>query len=315
MIRTVTLSTGFDEFYTVSGVVFGGVSNVISHTTMAAGKGVNAARVVHILGDRVTAYALVGQSDRAHFERLLKQDGVDSRLVFIDHETRHNLTVLDASSTSPAAHFMGPRFVLDDEEPIKALMEKLEHDIQAGDLVTLHGSVPQGVDHSVWVKIGKLALEKGAALLVDTYAEPLIHALENLQIEACKPNQEEIQIIPGVSGKTGEEAASAALRYMAAKSVSLPIVSLGANGLRFAMDGQIWSATYPVQHPRIQVGPGDACVAGLAVLLNEGKPLMEIIRSGVAAAVAHVEGIEPSLFRERASTIIPEIKLQRLEFI
>jgi fructose-1-phosphate kinase PfkB-like protein len=44
MIRTITLNTGFDEVFTVSGISFGGVERVLDHSELAAGKGINAAR-------------------------------------------------------------------------------------------------------------------------------------------------------------------------------------------------------------------------------------------------------------------------------
>jgi fructose-1-phosphate kinase PfkB-like protein len=84
VIRTITLNTGFDEFYIVDDIEFGGVRQVRSHYTLASGKGINAARVACALGARVTAYGLVGKNDQERFGTLLQDAHVESRLVTVD---------------------------------------------------------------------------------------------------------------------------------------------------------------------------------------------------------------------------------------
>jgi fructose-1-phosphate kinase PfkB-like protein len=184
VIRTVTLNTGFDEVFAVSAVEPGGVTDVRSHVTLASGKGINAARTIAALGEPVKAYALIGRADQDRFRELLERDRVESSLIPIKASTRHNLTLLDESTGRPAAHVRAPGFTLDDPSPVEALTAGLTRDIQPGDRVILHGSAPQGLDARAWARIGKAAIERGAALLLDIYGEPLLHALE-LPVEVC----------------------------------------------------------------------------------------------------------------------------------
>ena len=125
-------------------------------------------------------------------------------------------------------------------------------------------------------------VEKGATLLLDVYGEPLLHALD-LPVEVCKPNEEEIRVLP-VSG------VDAALRFMAAKGVKLPVVSQGEKGMRFLIGGRIGTERKAVERPRFLVGAGDDAMAGLAVALRRGLSPREAIRQAVAMAAAHVEG-------------------------
>jgi 1-phosphofructokinase family hexose kinase len=292
VIRTVTLNTGFDEVFVVSAVTPGGVTEVRSHITLASGKGINAARTIAALGEPVKAYALIGRSDLDPFRDLLGRDGVESFLIPLEASTRHNLTLLDESSGRPAAHVRAPGFALEDPSLVEALTAELVRDVRPGDRVILHGSTPQGLDARTWARIGAAVVERGATLLLDVYGEPLLHALE-LTVEACKPNEDEIRILPGIRDLSGDAAVDAALRFMADQGVNLPVVSRGAEGLRFLIEGKIGVERRPVERPRFLVGAGDAAMAGLAVALQRGLRSLDAIRYAVGAAAAHVEGLEP----------------------
>jgi 1-phosphofructokinase family hexose kinase len=283
MIRTVTLNTGFDELFTVSALDFGGVSDLREHRTLASGKGINAARTIATLGEPVKAYGLIGKTDRERFQSLLQADGVGTTLVPIDASTRRNLTVLDLSSGRPAAHVRAPGFTLDDPAPVDSLRAELESDIQPGDLVSLHGSLPQGLDPRTWARLGRAALDRGAVLLLDLYGEPLLHALDQ-PVALAKPNEEEIRALPGVTGPDD------ALRYLAARGVGLPVVSRGAEGLSYLVDGRIGTARVAVEKPRFLVGAGDACMGGLLVAWARGMAAPEAVRFAVEVAAAHVAG-------------------------
>jgi 1-phosphofructokinase family hexose kinase len=284
MIRTVTLNTGFDELFTVSALDFGGVSDLREHRTLASGKGINAARTIAALGEPVKAYGLIGRADRDRFQSLLERDGVETALVPIDAPTRRNLTVLDLASGRPAAHFRAPGFTLDDPAPVDALLAELENDVQPGDLVSLHGSLPEGLDPRTWARLGRTALDRGAVLLLDLYGEPLLHALD-LPVALAKPNEEEIRIFPEVTGPDD------ALRYLAARGIALPVVSRGAEGLSFLIDGRIGTARLAVEKPRFLVGAGDACMGGFLVARQRGLGGLEAVRFAVAVAAAHVAGL------------------------
>lgn len=82
----------------------------------------------------------------------------------------------------------------------------------------------------------------------------------------------------------------AALRFLAARGVGWPVVSRGAEGLRFLIDGEIGAESRPVEHPRILVGAGDAAMAGLAVALQRRMAPLDAIGFALAVAAAHVEG-------------------------
>ncbi|MFL6264401.1 MAG: 1-phosphofructokinase family hexose kinase [Thermoanaerobaculia bacterium] len=315
MFRTVTLNTGFDELFVVSSLQYGEVSSVVRHSTFASGKGINAARIMHSLGASVKAYAIIGLSEEQEFRRCLLKDGIDYFLIPIKAPTRRNLTLLNLDSSAPAAHSAGRGFVVRDVGLIFPLFEQLTHEVEEGDVVMLHGSIPEGLPASLWSEIALLASQKGASILVDTYGPPLLHILGSSNIEICKPNEAESKIISGLRIGDSTQSVLTALRYMVSQGVSLPIISRGADGLVFVAEGSIWEAVRPIPKPRLLVGAGDACMAGLAVAFGDGKlSVFEIVKWGVAVAAAHVQGgvVENEKIDYRAKELEPGVVFRRL---
>jgi 1-phosphofructokinase family hexose kinase len=311
MIRTVTLNSGFDEVFTVANLNFGMVGDVIRRDNLASGKGFNAARIVRTLGEDVKAYGLIGAADQEEFRASLTGEGIDSGLVCIDGTTRRNLTVLAVDNGLPAAHLKGKGFEISSDEPVRALMKMLSSEIKPGDIVTLNGSTPSGLDSKTWAAFGRMAVERGAKLLVDVYGEPLIDVLSRCRVFLCKPNEEEIQIL--ISNDTEEVTVRNAIDFMVSSGVTLPIVTLGKAGLCFANGNELWAARCEVQNAKILVGAGDACLAGLAIgALRSEQPLPEIARYGVAVASAYVSTFELSDLTSATQQLLPRVIVERV---
>ena len=291
MIRTVTLNSGFDDIYSVTDVVFGGVGDLRGQTTLASGKGVNAARMAHALGAPVTAYALVGAADERRFCELLTAEAIACRLITVDAATRHNVTLISEAADQPSAHFRAPGFRIRDPGPIIHLVEQLRRDTAAGDVVTLNGSCPAGLGHQVWRDIGEVVVEKGGRLVIDVQGQSLVEVLGSLPVAVCKPNDSEMFDLPGVAGLQRWDAVRAALRYMAKCAVELPIVTLGPDGVAFGLDGEAWVATCPAQ-ARVTVGAGDAFTGAMAVEIGRhGSADLSAVTEATAVAAAFVTGI------------------------
>lgn len=309
MIRTITLNSGFDDIYTVSDVVFGGVAELRAHKMLASGKGVNAARIAGALGTPVMAYALVGRADKELFSELLRGENINSHLQIVEASTRHNVTLISDASTHPSAHFRAPGFHLASAVPIARLIKRLRTDTTAGDVVTLNGSCPTGLGTGVWREIGEAAVETGARLVVDVQGQHLVEVLATLPLAVCKPNDAEMYDIPGVAGLPRWEGVRQALHYMRGRDVKLPVVTLGPDGVAFAADGKAWVATCRVAHPRLTVGAGDALAGALAAAIDRlGKLDADMVKEATAVASAFVAGtpldhlpVVLDLFREQVN--------------
>jgi 1-phosphofructokinase family hexose kinase len=313
MIRTVTLNSGFDEFFTVSNFEFGGVGDVIAHRTIPSGKGFNAARVVRMLGEKVKAYGLVGATDHDEFASRLEEEHLPASLISVPGRVRRNLTILNLTDHLPTAHLKGQGLTLESDAPLRALISQLADEIEPGDLITLNGSTPQGLADDAWAECGRMAIEKGARLLLDVSGEPLRIILRQSRVLVCKPNEEEMSVLSGNNGDRND-AVQRSLEMMASCGVTLPMVTLGKEGLRFLVDQQSWGARCDSPNAKVLVGAGDACVAGLAVgFARSVASLSEIACHGLAVATAYVNGTDPAVFGSEVERIRPSVELQLLQ--
>jgi 1-phosphofructokinase len=315
MIRTITLNTGFDEVFTVAGVTFGGVEEVLDRLELASGKGINAARTVHALGHPVVAYGLVGAEDRDSFQAALQGEGITPVLVEVPGRTRRNLTLISVTDHRPAAHFRARGFDLRGTSALPRLAELVATQVEPGDIVTINGSVPHGAGPGTWSALAQVVLRAKARLVVDVYGPDLPSVLcsDGAGILACKPNALEIEDLPGVVAVQGDERCAVALRFMAEQGVMLPIVTRGSDGALFADDGAIWATRSPVRTARVSVGAGDAFAGGIAAAavagLSSGR---EIVGFATAVAAAHVESIPPDRLLEEMPGLRERVGFERL---
>lgn len=282
-LRTVTLNSGFDDTFVVTGVEWGGVQRVRRFASVPSGKGVNAARTAHELGVAARAYSLVGAADLGDFGAALDQEGIEHRLVGVPGRTRHNLTLLAGDAV--AAHMVGEGFQLDGPGPVAELLDVLVADCGAGDVVCCSGSVPAGLPDRVWAQMAARVRAAGADVALDAQGDAMLAALRTGSVDIAKPNEHEIAALPGVGS------VAAALSALTDYGVRFPVVTLGSRGAAFLQDGRLVRAECPVAQPRQAVGAGDAFLAGMCgALLRGAAEAAVLVSSGLAAAARHVGG-------------------------
>ncbi|MGV8845167.1 1-phosphofructokinase family hexose kinase [Tessaracoccus sp.] len=299
-LRTVTLNTGYDDYFTVHDLSWGGVGRSTGFRSVPSGKGISCARAAHALGVPVRAYALIGQGDLPEYSGRLALEGLDHHLVAVPGVTRHNLTLIDGSGHEVAAHFMAPGFTVDGPETVEPLVQRLLHDIEPGDVVTLNGSTPAGLPEDTWARFAREALGQGARVIVDAQGAAFREAMSVPGILAFKPNDEEILALPRVADAAPESRTAVGLAVLAGTGVQIPLVSRGAQGVSFLRDGQVVTLSCPVADPVQSVMAGDTFVAGLAWGLLGGASDDDCLRHALAAAAAHVAGLSGEALRTRA---------------
>lgn len=299
-LRTVTLNTGYDDYYTVTGMNWGGLGRMLAFRSVCSGKGVSCGRAALALGLPVKGYALVGAEDLGHYSAQLAAEGLDHHLLAVPGSTRHNLTLVDGEGRQVAAHFVAGGFELDGPDDVAPLFSQVLADLQPGDVVTLNGSTPSGLADDTWAGLARACLARGARVVVDAQQAAFRAALAVPGLTAFKPNDDEIAALPGVAEAAPEERVGLALRQLAATGVRIPLVSLGARGVAVLRGDEVVTLACPVENPIQSVMAGDAFVAGLAWGLLEDADDEECVRRALATAAAHVAGLGGPALRERA---------------
>jgi 6-phosphofructokinase 2 len=102
-----------------------------------------------------------------------------------------------------------------------------------------------------------------------------------------KPNVHEAEELLKTELPT-EEAIIEAARKLVETGIEVVVISRGKDGIIAATKRSIFKGVPPVLKVRSAVGAGDCTVAGLALKIAEGAPLIEACRLGVAMGAATV---------------------------
>ncbi|WP_418668327.1 1-phosphofructokinase [Allofournierella sp.] len=307
MITTVTLNASIDKLYLLENWQPGRVNRVEQCRASAGGKGVNAARVLQLLGAPVRATGFLGGHSGAYLLELLRKDGVEGDFYAVEGESRSCVNLIDAQGRGTEFLEPGPQIPAAAQA---AFCEKLRLMAKEGP-VALCGSLPAGCAPDYYARLIRAVRAAGAPVLLDSSGQALARGL-GARPDLIKPNREELAQLTGCACGSLEQvrAAAVGLRGQGAASVA---VSLGEGGALLACpEGVFWGAapSVPVQNA---TGCGDSMVAAFALAIREGRPGPEQLRFALAVAGANAMQqrtgfVEPA----DVAALLPRCRVERL---
>jgi tagatose 6-phosphate kinase len=257
VILTVTLNAALDVTYAVDALVPHRTHRVRDVAEHAGGKGVNVARLLHVLGEPVLATGLVGGHTGERIVDLLAAEGVPAAFGEIAATSRRTVVV---NSDGEATGFWEPGPLVDNAEWL-AFTDRFERLLADADVVVLSGSLPRGVPATAYAELVTAARQAGVPVVLDADGEPLWHGLA-AGPSVVKPNSDELASVVGNRPSGLAEAASAAARLREA-GAEVVVASLGSDGLVAVTGEGVWHAAVPPQSGN-PTGAGDAVAAALA---------------------------------------------------
>ena len=264
MIVTITANPTLDITYHVPELLPGDDHRVQKIYTNPGGKGINAARVLHQLGEQTFATGFLGGSTGGTIAALLDESEIPYSFISSSHPTRQSVTIIDP--VHGATLFNEPGNPYSDEHWEKFFAMLLA--LPTPDVFTVNGSFPPGTPESIVRRLYRGLLATGAPVLVDTSGAPLRWAIEE-GVHGIKPNIKELSYLFG-----SDDTAHAIPCLL--ERVQLVVASRGSEGMIAQARGgesvAVPAARFVVGNP---TGAGDAVVASLA---------RSIARDGIAAA-------------------------------
>ncbi len=247
------------------------------------GGGINVARVTAKLGRAVEAVYLAGGEVGLMLDRLLAEQGVATRRITIDGQTRLGFIVHE-TSTGLEYRFVpeGPAVPADRLEAVLAVVAESDSDYVVGS-----GSLPAGAPEDFYARAANVARARGARFVLDTSGAALKATLERAKVFLAKPSLSELEQFAG--HRLGADGAGqVAADIVARGSAELVAVTLGSDGAILASrDGVIRLPTIPVR-VHSAVGAGDSFLASMTLALARGQSTREAFVYGVAAGTAAV---------------------------
>jgi tagatose 6-phosphate kinase len=242
----------------------------------AAGKAINVAKVLKVLGETPLATGFLG-GDRGEFVRaVLSERGIESEFVTVSARTRQCLTVIDESTGTHTELVEEGRAVAPADHD--RLMEIIRRHVADCRAVVMSGTITAGVPVDLYAQVARLAHAASALALADAQGAALLELLP-AQPDLVKPTVKR--------PLTTEADVMAAMRELAERGARRVMVTSGKEPA-LAFDGRDFWRIIP---PRIQavnpIGSGDAFTAGLVWRLLRGDDLGEACRWASAAGAAN----------------------------
>ena len=282
MIYTVTLNPALDKTLSVPELRPGEVHRARVIHLDIGGKGINVSRALRMLGlESAIVAAFAGATGRAMRDGL-EQIGFRGHYLWLEGETRENLTLRDESrDLYTKINEPGPRF---GPEHVTALHQLVAALAAPGDIWAFCGSLPPGAPVDLYARLIRQVQAAGGHAFLDASGPALRKGL-SAQPFALKPNLEEASELLDTPLAT-RDAQQRAIRELQASGASMVALSRGPMGLLLAAGDEMVEALPPAVDARSPIGAGDATLAGLIWAQVEGCDLPETARRAVACGTA-----------------------------
>jgi 1-phosphofructokinase/tagatose 6-phosphate kinase len=313
MIITVTLNAAIDRTLSVPNFRLGRRHRTVEQRTMAGGKGVNVARTLKTLGQPVIATGLAGGPTGTRIVEQLTEESILNDFVRIREESRTNLSVLDPTTGEQTEiNERGPAV---SAQELELFREKLLYLAQGADHVVFAGSLPRGIEPSVYAEMVRELHKLDVTTIVDTDGDPLRLAVR-AEPDVVSPNVLEAEELVGHEFNDDEDR-TIAVGEMVQLGAREAIMTV-PDGCFAAVHDDGAPALYRVwvepREPVAAVGSGDAFLAGYVAARYQGSAPAECLRFGVACGTESTQQLGAGVIDPReAEKLLGEIEVQRLE--
>ena len=285
------------------------VNRAVTTQDCAAGKSINVAKVLKVLGEHPVATGFLG-GERGDFLRaVLAARGIDADFVTVAAQTRQCVTVIDESAGTVTE-------LVEESSPVEPadfdkLMAVVQHRINGCRAVVMSGTIAPGTPVDLYFQCARMAQQAGAISVVDARGPALVEALK-ARPGVVKPNRSELATTVGRE-LMDESAVLSAMRELCERGAQRVVVTAGKDPT-LAFDGR---RSWRIPAPRIvavnPIGSGDAFTAGLIWRLVQGEDLGEACRWATAAGAANALTIMAGeVNREDVDRLLRQVKVEQI---
>jgi tagatose 6-phosphate kinase len=282
MILAVCLNPAIDLTYSVGSLRPGTSHAVTSVHRRAGGKGINSARVLAQLGERVTLCGFAGGNHGIRLRDGLTGTGVEDALTMIAGETRQSVAVVDGADAT-VFNEPGPTVSADEWA---SLLDAFESRLAGCSAAVMSGSVPPGVPNDAYAQLVRRAGRHHVPTIVDASGDQLRNAIQTGPTVVA-PNRDELAETLGSPVGNRAELVTATAE-LSRRTGSAAVVSAGQDGLVAVAGDRGWAARPPRLVAGNPTGAGDALTAGLVRGVAHGTGWPRLLADAVALAAAAV---------------------------
>lgn len=307
MILTVCMSPSVDVTIELDSFNVGKTNIAKRKMFTFTGKALNVAIGVARLGGQVYTTGLMYNENGYMFENALDKEGVPFSFVWNKGRVRENYKFIDRRSMLTEVNDVGEAVDAEKTEEVLRLVQNLS--ARSG-VTVLSGGLPRGLEEGYYGRLAA-AVHSKSLRIVDAVGQRMFSAL-NQGVDLVKPNLDELENTLGRKISSKEDMLDACYELLdrGAKRVML---SLGKQGAVITDGTQSYYCKSLNVAMNSTVGAGDGMVAAAAMKLEQGAPLPEILRAGVAAGTATVMTVgDVSFTKEKYDELYSTLRVTRL---
>lgn len=266
LVVTVTLNPAIDKTLTIPKLRLGELNRVQDVQVDPGGKGINVTKVLNQFGVKVTATGLIAGTEGRYLLDDLEKNNISVHFHHVQGQTRTNLKIVDVEAQL-TTEINESGFVAT-EKDIQLFRSLILEKLQGATYLVLGGSLPQGVQESIYKELILLANELGIRTILDAEGEAMVEGLK-AKPYAIKPNLYELEELVGHSLKD-EVAIIKAGHELIHSGISIVAISRGKQGSIILSEKKAYKVTPFEITPKSTVGAGDAMVGAMVyTFLNE----------------------------------------------
>ncbi len=295
MIITLTLNPAIDKTAEIEPLKPGTVNRMDGARLDVGGKGINAARMINVIGGDCLSTGFVGGGMGDLFIRMLDEENIRHEFVKTASKTRVNLKLHD--NVHGVTEINEPGIAVTEEEE-QIIIEKLLGYANEKSVFILGGSMYRGADITLYAKLSQLLKEKGAIVFVDADNQAFVEALKG-KPDFVKPNKEELLRYFGMDDVNPDDVSLETMIDLCCKIIDMGVgtiaLSMGGDGAVFMNKDECFVAEGLKVQVESTVGAGDSMVGAMAYATDKGMSLKDAAILGVACSAAAVTTVGTSM--------------------
>lgn len=308
MILCVGTTPALQRSLTFPSLVVDEVNRATEVKESSAGKGINVARVLHLLGHEVLATGFLGGDTGRFMKAELDRQGVPSAFVEVPFRSRICTTIIDKVAGTTTE-------LVEESEKVEGKYWQQLKDLVASHLpkaqcMMLSGGLPPGSPQDFYAECCRMAQPHKVPVIMDARGEPLRLAMQYHPV-MVKPNRSELASTFSLKADSDEELRGAMTKLIELGTKCV-LVTMGGQGAILSDGSEFWRIPAPKIELNNPIGSGDSVAAGFASGLIKGKPLMECAKLAIACGSANALTPVPGmLYLEDVDRLLKEIQVTK----
>ncbi len=283
MILTITMNPAVDKSTSTPKLIAEKKLRCTDMCNEPGGGGINVSKAIAKLGgESIALFPSCGANGKL-LEQMLDEQGICFNAIPVQQPTRESFTVTETASNAQY-RFVTPGGYLS-EKALETCLTTIKSIAPAPTIIVVSGSLPPGVPNDFMAQLAGLARELKARCIVDTSGKPLQAAAQE-GVYLLKPNLSELCSLVGKDYLELHEVDEAAHAVIEKGHCEVMVVSMGPAGAIVVTETEHEHIPAPTVKKLSTVGAGDSMVGGMAWMLEQGAPLRNVVRFGVACGTA-----------------------------